>query len=127
MKIEPTGTLDVTDDRTALVVHELNANLGDTTARACIPGLAKFVHDGSGLYIGVSSKNRTGTAEDSRDLHELNGGFGGIHGERMVDLRCSRVNVGRMAISRGWNQTSRSIALLGDPGENSCVRFGRAW
>lgn len=31
-----TGTLDVTDDGTGSVVHELNANLGNTTARACV-------------------------------------------------------------------------------------------
>ena len=29
-----TGTLDVADDRPALVVHELDADLGDTTTRA---------------------------------------------------------------------------------------------
>lgn len=29
-----TGSLHVTDDRTGLVVHELDANLGDTTTRA---------------------------------------------------------------------------------------------
>lgn len=29
-----TGSLDVADDRTGLVVHELDANLGDTTTRA---------------------------------------------------------------------------------------------
>jgi len=29
-----TGSLDVTDDGTGLVVHELNADLGNTTARA---------------------------------------------------------------------------------------------
>lgn len=28
-----TGSLDVTDDRTGLVIHELDAHLGDTTAR----------------------------------------------------------------------------------------------
>lgn len=31
-----TGTLDVTDDGTGSVVHELNADLGNTTARACV-------------------------------------------------------------------------------------------
>jgi hypothetical protein len=29
-----TGSLDVADDGTGLVVHELNANLGDTTTGA---------------------------------------------------------------------------------------------
>lgn len=33
-KFVHTGSLDVTDDRTGLVVHELDANLGNTTARA---------------------------------------------------------------------------------------------
>jgi hypothetical protein len=32
-----TGSLDVTDDRTGLVIHELNAHLGDTTTRTCNP------------------------------------------------------------------------------------------
>ncbi|KAL2280394.1 hypothetical protein FJTKL_12627 [Diaporthe vaccinii] len=32
-----TGSLDVSDDRSGLVVHELDANLGNTTARACRP------------------------------------------------------------------------------------------
>jgi hypothetical protein len=30
-----TGSLDVADDGTGLVIHELNANLGNTTAGAC--------------------------------------------------------------------------------------------
>lgn len=30
-----TGSLDVTDDGTGLVIHELDADLGDTTARTC--------------------------------------------------------------------------------------------
>lgn len=30
-----TWALDVADDGTSLVVHELNANLSDTTTRAC--------------------------------------------------------------------------------------------
>lgn len=48
------GSLDVSDDRSGLVVHELDADLGNTTARA-------------------------GTAEDTSDLHELDGLLGGIH------------------------------------------------
>jgi hypothetical protein len=30
-----TGSLDVTDDGTGLVIHEFDADLGDTTARTC--------------------------------------------------------------------------------------------
>lgn len=45
------GALDVTDDATALVVDELNANLGDTTAGA-------------------------GAAENLGNLSELDGGLG---------------------------------------------------
>lgn len=32
-----TGSLDVSDDRSGLVVHELDANLGDTTSRSYCP------------------------------------------------------------------------------------------
>lgn len=32
-----TGSLDVSDDRSGLVVHELDANLGNTTTRSCCP------------------------------------------------------------------------------------------
>lgn len=32
--VDTDGALDVTDDRTRSVVHELNADLGDTTTRA---------------------------------------------------------------------------------------------
>ena len=46
--------LDVTDDASGLVVHELNANLGNTTARAS-------------------------TAEDAGDLDELDGLLGRLH------------------------------------------------
>lgn len=48
------GALDVTDNRTALVVDELDANLSDTTAR-------------------------TSAAENLGDLSELDGGGLGIH------------------------------------------------
>lgn len=54
--VDTDGALDVTDDGTALVIHELDTDLGHTTARA-------------------------GTAEDAGHLHELNGGLGGIHCE----------------------------------------------
>lgn len=36
-RVVRTGSLDVSDDRSGLVVHELDANLGNTTARACHP------------------------------------------------------------------------------------------
>jgi hypothetical protein len=51
--------LDVTDDGTALVVHELDANLGDTTTGA-------------------------GSAEDLDHLDQLNGSLGGVHLELML-------------------------------------------
>lgn len=34
-ELKHTGTLDVSDDGTGLVVHELDTDLGDTTTRAC--------------------------------------------------------------------------------------------
>lgn len=36
-RVVRTGSLDVSDDRSGLVVHELDANLGDTTTRTCRP------------------------------------------------------------------------------------------
>lgn len=48
------GSLDVSDDATGLVVHELDANLGDTTT-------------------GTSS------AQDTGDLDKLDGLLSGIH------------------------------------------------
>lgn len=35
IELKHTGTLDVSDDGTGLVVHELDTDLGDTTTRAC--------------------------------------------------------------------------------------------
>ena len=49
--------LDVTDDGTGLVVHELDTALGDTTTR-------------------------TGSAKDTGDLDELDGGLSCIHDVR---------------------------------------------
>jgi hypothetical protein len=57
-----TWALDVTDDRTRGVVHELNADLGDTTTG-------------------------TGTAEDTSDLDELSGLLaGGVHLDCRIGL-----------------------------------------
>lgn len=67
---ERTGSLDVSDDRTGLVLEELDANLGDTTARACQPTISLLSPTPSNAQIVVF---RTGSAQDSGDLHELDG------------------------------------------------------
>lgn len=80
-----TGSLDVSDDRSGLVVHELDADLGNTTARAYFPSNISrpFVCSlCDSLACGRESEEaiiRTGTAEDTSDLHELDGLLGGIH------------------------------------------------
>lgn len=62
-----TGSLDVTDDGSALVVHELDANLGDTTTRTYTPSSVSHRKPFAGR-CARGSGNRTGTAEDSGHL-----------------------------------------------------------
>jgi len=48
------GSLDVADDGTAGIVHELHANLGDTTTRACAAddGLDSSKLGAGGVCVG---------------------------------------------------------------------------
>lgn len=66
-----TGSLDVSDDRTGRILEEFDADLGDTTARACGLPLAFLFSghpDGHGALL-----LRTGSAQDAGDLDELDG------------------------------------------------------
>lgn len=85
-----TWALDVTDNAARGIVHELNANLGDTTTgaytvaknkgSAFIP-LHPYIQHAGDLRCGENceSTKRTGTAEDTGDLDELSGLLAGIH------------------------------------------------
>lgn len=88
MGIFRTWALDVSDDRSGLVVHELDADLGDTTTRAytIFGQVGAFFFRSWFLSVSFpcSSRNsrswgRTGSAEDSGNLDELDGLLGGIH------------------------------------------------
>ncbi len=74
-----TRALDVPDDGTGGVVHELDAHLGDATTRTCC--WTRKSASARGGASGPSSRGSgpTGSAEDTGDLDELDGGLGGIH------------------------------------------------
>lgn len=95
-----TSALDVTDDGAGLVVHELDTALGDTTTGACIaislhflhflvswavqasrraPGAAMHLPSASSSWAASVRGSRTGSAKDTSDLDELDGGLSGIH------------------------------------------------
>lgn len=74
--VEHTRALDVADDGTGGVVHELDAHLGDATTRTCIEGIHQSLPHLGRLYRGLG---HTGSAEDSGDLDELDGSLRGIH------------------------------------------------
>lgn len=84
-----TRALDVADDGTGLVVHELDTALSDTTTGAYIsvslyyPNHASLVPPES-TPSGCRRRNRTGSAKDTSDLDELNGGLSGIHYVRLL-------------------------------------------
>lgn len=71
---QPTGTLHVSNDASACVVHELDSDLGNTTSRACIATQSVLCFLSSPVY-----RAHTCSAEDSGDLHELDGDLSGIH------------------------------------------------
>lgn len=77
-----TWTLDVADDGTGGVVHELNTDLGNTSTGTC-----KYVRtvvlevyssppSGGRLFRGAE---HTGTAQNAGDLNELDWDLGSIH------------------------------------------------
>lgn len=55
-----TGSLDVTDDGTGLVIHELDADLGNTTARTC-KQLLSF--DSFAMIVYVAESRYAGTKQ----------------------------------------------------------------
>ena len=75
-----TGTLDVADDASGGVVHELDAALGNTTAGACPCQILLFIQ----LCVSEArARRRTGAAENAGDLDELDGDLGGIHDDKL--------------------------------------------
>jgi len=88
-----TWALDVADDGTGLVVHELDAALSDTTTGACcypsachsltlcIPQLLYALV--SQKSSGSSESSRTGSAKDTGDLDEVDGGLSRVHFVRL--------------------------------------------
>jgi len=77
-----TWALDVADDRTGSVVHELDAHLCDTTTGAC--KLSALCPSLCNQYFGDCSMIRTSTAKDTGDLDELDGDLCGFHFGRCV-------------------------------------------
>lgn len=85
-----TSALDVADDGTGLVVHELDTALGDTTTGACRdhcqPGNSLTLAMLFFQRVGCSKfreSSRTGSAKDTGDLDELDGSLCGIHYVRL--------------------------------------------
>lgn len=92
-----TGSLDVADNGTGLVVHELDADLGDTTTGAYTqsenlpkirPSFRLSCNRGFDLrrgglrfsfFRGRGEAGHTGTAQDAGDLHKLDRLLSGIH------------------------------------------------
>lgn len=69
-----TGSLDVADDGTGLIVHELNANLGNTTAGACKSQFSPFIAAPNAWLPAESlSVRRTSAAQNAGDLHKFDG------------------------------------------------------
>lgn len=64
----PTWALDVADNASGCVVHELDADLGDTTTRTCAESEC---HPSPNSMRHLFSL--TGTTEDTGDLDELHG------------------------------------------------------
>jgi hypothetical protein len=90
-----TWALDVADDGTGLVVHELDTALGDTTTGACnisvsLPFSQVTLHpprffDFFFFFFlwGDSEISRTGSAKDTGDLDEVDGGLSRVHFVRL--------------------------------------------
>lgn len=78
-----TWPLDVADDATRGIIHEFDADLGDTTARAW----------SSVSAVGMDNRTsrRTGTAQNTGDLDELDGLLSGIHDGRWMEADGGRV------------------------------------
>jgi hypothetical protein len=95
-----TGSLDVSDDASGLVVHELDANLGDTTTGACeskvlapssFPNIFLFRSAGQAAQGREGFLNRTGSAKDTSDLDELDRLLGrGVHDCDLYGIGMSR-------------------------------------
>ena len=105
-KRERTRALDVADDGAGLVVHELDTALGDTTTGAYISVSLRlfrfFISRASHAVVQSPSASssasvrgsRTGSAKDTSDLDELDGGLSGIHCVRLCVRRETVVRCG---------------------------------
>jgi hypothetical protein len=82
--------LDVPDDGSGLVVHKLDADLGDATTRTWV--LLETT-------ISIILQFLTCPSEDFGDLHQLDGGLGGIHCRRFGLVVC-------------WNRNRRCGCFL---------------
>jgi hypothetical protein len=87
---ERTWALDVTDDGTGLVVHELDTALGDTTTGACRDRCQPDILSCCAMHMShapfvqqISESSRTGSAKDTGDLDELDGSLSRIHYVRL--------------------------------------------
>lgn len=90
-----TWALDVADDGTGLVVHELDAALSDTATGACniirqpsvslSCGILYFLYAPLFYFFlwGSSEISRTGSAKDTGDLDEVDGGLSRVHFVRL--------------------------------------------
>ena len=86
-----TWALDVADDGTGLVVHELDTALSDTTTGACRNSVSlpsSLYHRPTPPYAFLRLSracrdSRTGSAKDTSDLDELDGSLSGIHDLRL--------------------------------------------
>ena len=89
-----TWAFDVSDDASRSVVHEFNSNLCDTTSRTCIEILVRT--DPSGFHMSLWPWNalRTCSAEDSCDLHQLDGDLSGFHIGELVNMTSAEKVVG---------------------------------
>ena len=79
-----TWALDVADDGTGLVVHELDTALGDTTTGHCIHHCSLTAPFFFLFFLwGDSEISRTGSAKDTGDLDEVDGGLSRVHFVRL--------------------------------------------
>ena len=114
-----TWALDVADDAAGCVVHKLDADLGHATTGACI-----FVRlCPSRETFSSMSRKRTGAAEDSGDLDELDGNptlsvsLQFMHVQRSLSNAYFAESI--FAFVRCWSVRLASFELMGARG--SCT------
>jgi len=73
-----TWSLDIANNASTRIVHEFDADLGDTSSRAWLEVVSEC-HDERAIQGGAGKKRRTCAAEDSGDFDKLNRDFAGVH------------------------------------------------